>query len=88
MDQQEQQLLAALTLVMEHLREPGALAPVLRHLGERHLAYEVTPDGFEVGGEALLETLRLFLGDQWTPELEAVWADAYGEMVTLMLADV
>ena len=87
MDQQEQKLLAALVLVMEHLREPEALAPVLKHLGDMHLAYDVTPEGFEVGGEALLETLRLFLGEQWTPDLHTAWAEAYGSIVTLMLAD-
>ena len=88
MDQQEQKLLAALALVMEHLREPEALTPLLKHLGERHLAYQVTPDHFELGGEALLETLRLFLGNQWTPELEAAWAEAYTGIVAVMLDDI
>ncbi len=85
MEQQERKLLAALALVMERLREPEALEPVLQHLGKRHLAVGVTPEGFEFGGAALLETLRLFLGEQWTPDLEAAWADAYGAMVTVML---
>lgn len=87
MDEQEAKLLAALALVMEHLRQPEVLTPVLKHLGERHLAADVTPDCFELGGEALLETLRLFLGDQWTPELHHAWAEAYEAMVTLMLDD-
>jgi hemoglobin-like flavoprotein len=85
MDEQEAKLLAALALVMEHLREPETLAPVLKHLGERHLAARVTPDCFEFGGEALLETLRLFLGEQWTPELRDAWAGAYEAIVTVML---
>jgi hemoglobin-like flavoprotein len=87
MDQQEQKLLAALALVMERLREPEALTPLLKHLGERRLAYHVTPEHFELGGEALLETLRLFLGTQWTPELQAAWAEAYTGIVTVMLDD-
>jgi nitric oxide dioxygenase len=85
MEQQEQKLLAALALVMEHLGEPEKLASVLRYLGERQMAYEVTADGLEVGGAALLETLRLLLGEQWTPELEDAWADAFGTKVTVML---
>ncbi len=87
MDLQEQKLLAALALVMARLREPEALEPVLKHLGERHLACQVTPEHFELGGGALLETLRLFLGDQWTPELETAWAEAYSGIITLMLSD-
>lgn len=85
MDQQEKQLLAALALVIEHLREPETLALVLKHLRQQHLAYQVTADGFEMGGETLLETLRLFLGDQWTPELQDVWTEAYGTLVMVTL---
>ncbi len=85
MDQQEKKLLAALALVIEHLREPETLALVLKHLRQRHLAYQVTADGFEMSGEALLETLRLFLGDQWTPELQDAWMEAYGTLVTVTL---
>ena len=85
MDQQEKLLLAALALVIEHLRKPETLATVLKHLSERHLAYQVTADGFEMGGAALLETLRLFLGDQWTPELQAAWTEACGTLATVML---
>lgn len=87
MDVQEQKLLAALALVMERLREPETLTPLLKHLGERHLASQVTPEHFELGGEALLETLRLFLGDQWTPELQAAWAEGYSGLVSIMLDD-
>ncbi len=87
MDEQEAKLLAALALVMAHLRQPETLAPVLKHLGERHLAVDVTPGCFEFGGEALLETLRLFLGDQWTPELQNAWTEAYDAIVTLVLDD-
>ncbi len=87
MEEQEQKLLAALALVMAHLREPERLAPVLKHLGEQHLKYRVTPDGFEMGGEALVETLRLFMGDHWSSELEVAWEQAYDAVVTLMLSD-
>jgi len=82
---QEEQLLAALALVMEHLRQPEALALVLKHLGERHLAVDMTPGCCEIGGAALRETLRLLLGEQWTPALQDAWAAASGALVTLML---
>ena len=82
---QEEPLLAALALVMEHLRQPEALALVLNHLGERQFAVDMTPGCCEIGGEALRETLRLTLGEQWTPALQDAWAATSGALVTLML---
>lgn len=87
LDLQYKKLLAALTLIIEHLREPEVITPLLQDLGQRHLtAYHVRPEDLAMGGSALLDTLATFLGDQWTPELQQAWASAYAAIVEHMLA--
>jgi hemoglobin-like flavoprotein len=82
---QRKKLLAALILVMQHLRNPAALGTALRELGGRHETYGVKPQHYPMVGNALLNTFAAFLDDQWTVEVEQAWTDAYGAIVSLML---
>ena len=83
---QSRKLLLALTLVIDHLREPEVITPLLQDLGQRHLsAYRVRPADLAAAGAALLETFAIFLGNQWTSELKEAWASAYTTIVQLML---
>ncbi len=85
---QYRKLLLALTLVIDHLGEPDAITPRLHELGQRHLtAYHVRPADLAAAGAALLETFAVFLGKQWTSELQEAWASAYSTIIQLMLAD-
>jgi hypothetical protein len=36
-------------------------------------------------GTALLKTFEFYLGTDWTPEVKQAWADAYAEIVNIML---
>ncbi|HEY7125928.1 MAG TPA: globin family protein [Ktedonobacterales bacterium] len=86
MAEQKKKLLGALALVIQNLRKPDVLAAALKGLGQRHETYGVRPEHYPIVGAVLLDTFAGFLGERWTPELRAAWAEAYEAVCTLMLA--
>ncbi|MGB3508726.1 MAG: globin domain-containing protein [Microcoleaceae cyanobacterium] len=86
-DRQKQQkkLLDALILVVENLRHPEVLKEIVQALGARHVNYGVLRQHYPLVGKALLQTLKQYLGENWTPEVKAAWIYAYRGIVKLML---
>ncbi|WP_375506273.1 globin family protein, partial [uncultured Nostoc sp.] len=85
MEKQQKKLLNALVLVVENLRNPSALSPLLNSLGARHVGYGSLPKQYPAIGKALLLTFEQYLHDDWTPELKKAWADAYSTISAQML---
>src|SRR4028118_1702699 len=85
MEKQQRKLISALVLVVENLRSPEALGPVLNALGGRHIGYGVIPKYYRPVGEALLMTFEEYLQEDWTPEVKLGWTDAYRAITALML---
>ncbi len=85
MAKQQKKLVNALVLVVENLRNPEALEPVLKALGARHIEYGATPKNYRPVGEALLMTFEQYLQQDWTPEVKQAWKDAYTAITALML---
>ena len=82
---QSEKLVGALAVVVENLRRPEVLEPVLRKLGKQHAGYGVKPAHYDAVGAALLGTLAAFLGSRWTSEVKTAWGMAYGAISSLML---
>jgi hemoglobin-like flavoprotein len=76
--EQKKKLMLTLGVAVDGLRNPAKLAPVLHALGVRHAGYMVAERHYALVGEALLWTLREGLGDAFTPDLSAAWAEVYG----------
>ncbi|TCI00019.1 hemin receptor [Roseococcus sp. SYP-B2431] len=84
MTSQGAKLMTALGFVVAHLDRPERLLPVARDLAVRHLSYGVRREHYIPVGEALLWTLEKGLGDGFTPELRAAWAEAYVTLAAAM----
>src|SRR4028119_946126 len=85
MEKQQKKLISTLVLVVENLRSPEALGPVLNALGGRHIGYGVIPKYYRPVGEALLSAFEQYLQQDWTMEVKQAWIDAYGAITALML---
>src|SRR4028119_1601010 len=85
MEKQQKKLISALVLVVENLRSPEALEPVLNSLGGRHVSYGAFANSYPAVGEALLMTFEEYLQEDWTIEVKQAWIDAYGAITALML---
>jgi hemoglobin-like flavoprotein len=79
-------LMAMINTVVHSLWNPDALVPILQQLGRRHVGYGTHTTDYDLVGEALLHTLRHYLGPQFTVEVEAAWTTAYTFIATTMQA--
>ena len=85
MRRQKAMLLAALVLLRKSLRDLDAIAPKLRELGARHVAYGAEPAHYPVVGAVLIASMAEVAGPAWRPEYEAAWAEAYSVVASAML---
>ncbi|MEU6077841.1 globin domain-containing protein [Micromonospora sp. NPDC047074] len=82
---QRDRLVAALGHIVSHVDEVDRLSGFLGSLGADHRKFAVRAEHYPLVGEALLATLRHFLGDRWTEELSRDWAAAYGLVSQVMV---
>ena len=75
--EQRGKLAVTFRLMIENLRAPERLVPILEDLGQRHVGYGVAARRLQVFGDALLICLERFEGPAWNPRLRAAWAQAY-----------
>ncbi len=83
---QGEKLMAAIAAVVNSLGEIETIIPVVQDLAKRHVAYGVRPEHYPTVGAALLWTLEQGLADDFTPEVAAAWAAAYGALSGVMIA--
>jgi hemoglobin-like flavoprotein len=82
---QKAMLLATLVLLRKSLRDLDAIAPKLRQLGARHVAYGARPEHYPVVAEALLASMAELAGEAWTPDVASAWAGALRLVAAAML---
>jgi hemoglobin-like flavoprotein len=85
MRRQKTMLLAALVLLRKSLRDLDTIAPKLRELGARHVAYGAKPEHYPLVGSILVAAMASIAGDAWTQEYELAWSDAYELVAATML---
>jgi hemoglobin-like flavoprotein len=81
---QGQMLMSMIGAAVAGLRNLETLAPVVRQLGARHVAYGVRAEHYATVGGALLWTLEQGLGPKFTPEVRDAWAAAYDLLSEVM----
>ncbi len=77
---QGMRFMSTLREIVEHLHDQTPMEGRYHDLGEGHAAIGVTAANFRMMGKALVETLRHFLGEEFTPETEAAWKKAYDQI--------
>lgn len=85
MEKQGKQLFQSLVFTVNNLRQPDVLSAALEKLGTRHVKYGVLPQHYPMVGSSLLKAFEATLGNEWTPEVQQAWTDAYGVVTQLML---
>lgn len=81
---QRDRLVGALGYTVANVDNLDALVPVLQQLGRDHRKFGVAAEHYPLVGEALLETLRYFLGDRWDADLAQAWSQAYTVVAKVM----
>jgi hemoglobin-like flavoprotein len=71
-------------MLLASLDEASGLRSLARRSGERHAVYGVRDRDYRTGGEALLWALAQELGNDFTAEVRAAWAEAYTRLAFVM----
>lgn len=84
MGEQRKKLMQMITAAVKGLDRLEQLVPAVQNLGRRHASYGVQESHYETVGAALLWTLEMGLGRQFTPEVKEAWSAVYGLLATTM----
>lgn len=83
---QGERLMAMIGGAVQLLGQPSRLDATLQALGRRHAGYGVRAGHYDTVGAALLDTLAIGLGAQFTPEVRAAWTALYAHISHTMQA--
>ena len=83
---QGMKFMSTLGRIIQHLHTPDELGRNLSNLGHVHASLGVRQADFAPMQEALIETLRNALQDDFKPELEKAWRAAYEDISRTMVA--
>lgn len=72
--------------VTAHIADADGDTARLEELGSYHGNLGVSAEHFAPMEDALIDTLRHTLGDEFTPELESAWRKAYAKIAMVMIA--
>jgi len=81
---QRRNLMQTLAVVVASIDRLESIVPAVEALGRRHAGYGVEAAHFETVGQALLNTLAVGLGEDFTAEVRDAWATAYGILAGVM----
>ncbi|GAC28496.1 methyl-accepting chemotaxis protein [Brumicola pallidula] len=85
MIEQGSKLMTMLDAAVKLLNDPDKLIPALKKLGERHLNYGVKAKHYDTVGAALLKTLEIGLGDEYTVPVKRAWTAVYKILADTMI---
>ena len=82
--EQGRKLMQMIGVAVRSLDRLEQVLPAVCALGARHNGYGVRERDYLTVGRALIWTLRKGLGEDFTPEVEAAWAETYAALAGVM----
>lgn len=82
---QRDRLVGALGRIVSNVDQLDEVTGFIQQLGRDHRRFEVIAAHYNAVGASLLATLKHFLGERWTDDVAADWAEAYGVIATVMV---
>lgn len=84
---QQQVLMSTLYVIVTGLKsDQEETIRMISALGKRHQIYGAPIEFYDLVGSVLINTLKTFLKDAWTPEKEASWTEAYALIKKIMIS--
>ncbi|TPH12748.1 methyl-accepting chemotaxis protein [Litorilituus lipolyticus] len=84
--EQGKKLMAMLDTAVKLLNDPEKLIPAVEKLGVKHLEYGTKEEHYATVGAALIKTLTIGLGDDFTPSVKRAWTAVYKTLSTTMIS--
>jgi hemoglobin-like flavoprotein len=86
MAEQGKKLMMMLRIAVKGLDRLDELVPAVQQLGQRHSGYGVQDSHYVTVGDALIWTLAMGLGEDFTPETKDAWVVVYTVLADTMKA--
>ncbi|RHW77088.1 methyl-accepting chemotaxis protein [Colwellia sp. RSH04] len=83
--EQGKKLMSMLDTAVKLLNDPNKLIPAVEKLGIKHLEYGTKEEHYATVGAALIKTLTVGLGDEFTPSVKRAWTAVYKTLSTTMI---
>lgn len=80
-------VVSAVNLAVTSLKDLPTLVPILRNLGQKHVAYGVVTEHYDLVGGALIATLVDALEEKWTDDVKEAWLAIWGLLRSTMDPD-
>eukprot|EP00567_Pseudictyota_dubia_P003299 CAMPEP_0197456528 /NCGR_PEP_ID=MMETSP1175-20131217/43633_1 /TAXON_ID=1003142 /ORGANISM="Triceratium dubium, Strain CCMP147" /LENGTH=153 /DNA_ID=CAMNT_0042990631 /DNA_START=61 /DNA_END=519 /DNA_ORIENTATION=- len=85
MDAQAEKLYKTVGIAVKYLDDVEGLIPVLQEMGEKHAKeFGCKREHYTAVGDALVWTLKVGLGEVWTPDVADAWTYVYGVIANTM----
>lgn len=78
-------LMTTIANAVRLVEQPEQMASSLAKLGARHVSYGVRDEHYATVGAALMKTLQQSLGDAFTDDVRAAWAELYASLAGTMM---
>ena len=85
--QRDNKLLSSVMFVVENAKKEGALDEAIQGIGASHADAEELQEFAPAFRSTFAKTFSQYLGDDWTPEVQAAWGDTYDVLTKVMLDD-
>ena len=72
------------SIAVANLERPFILLPTLYSLGAQQEKNGIQAHHYDIAGIALLDTLQCVLGEAFTPEIRAAWANGYRAITNVL----
>ena len=83
---QTKALAAAILAYAEHIDNPGALAPAIERIAQKHVGLQILPEHYPYVAKALLGAIGDVLGDAATDEVLNAWGEAFWFLADVLKA--
>lgn len=84
MQEQARKMMEMIGMVVTGVSTPNEIIGLVADLGRGHVEYGVVDAHYDTVRSALIWTLAQGLGSDFTPEVEAAWAEAYDFLAKVM----
>ncbi len=85
MKEQGEKLMSMIATAVNGLNNLDAIVPAVQDLGKKHRGYHVPKESYDTVGAALIETLEVGLGDDFTIEVKNAWIKVYRVLSSTMI---
>ncbi|MGN0267103.1 MAG: globin domain-containing protein [Lachnospiraceae bacterium] len=85
--EQPKALAMAVLGAAENIENLGAIMPLVKKIGVRHVAAGVKPEHYPIVGANLLAAIKEVLGDAATDEIISAWEKTYGVLAEIFIEE-